>query len=72
MSGLGFSEEWQKGPMKNLSGGWRIRASLAQALFLEPFILLLDEPSKILCFIIIIIIIIVIILLFIYFIYFII
>jgi len=32
--------------MKNLSGGWRIRASLAQALFLEPFILLLDEPSN--------------------------
>jgi ATPase subunit of ABC transporter with duplicated ATPase domains len=46
LSGLGFSEEWQKGPMKNLSGGWRIRASLAQALFLEPFILLLDEPTN--------------------------
>jgi len=46
LSGLGFSEEWQKGPMKNLSGGWRIRASLAQALFLEPYILLLDEPTN--------------------------
>lgn len=34
--GLGFSEEMMGRQTRNFSGGWRMRVSLARALFIEP------------------------------------
>ena len=44
--GLGFDESMQSAPLQNLSGGWRERAKLAQALIKGSDILLLDEPTN--------------------------
>jgi len=46
LAGLGFASETEDQPLKAFSGGWRIRASLAQALMCPSDLLLLDEPTN--------------------------
>jgi len=44
--GLGFTKEQQLQPVSIFSGGWRMRISLAKALFMIPTLLILDEPTN--------------------------
>ncbi|TDK43600.1 ABC-F family ATP-binding cassette domain-containing protein [Algoriphagus formosus] len=46
LSGLGISEDIHYQPMKALAGNQKVRVLLAQALFGNPDILILDEPTN--------------------------
>ena len=44
--GLGIPLEQHFGPMSEVAPGWKLRVLLAQALFSDPDVLLLDEPAS--------------------------
>ena len=46
MRGLGFQRSDENAPLASLSGGWRMRLHLAQALMWRSDLLLLDEPTN--------------------------
>lgn len=45
LTGLGFNSVTIKKHTKDMSGGWRMRVALAKALFVQPTLLLLDDPT---------------------------
>ncbi len=46
LTGLGIALDKHREPLKQFSGGWKMRVLLAQLLFNNPDILLLDEPTN--------------------------
>lgn len=46
LHGLGFLQEQLSNPVKDFSGGWRMRLNLAQALISRADLMLLDEPTN--------------------------
>jgi ATPase subunit of ABC transporter with duplicated ATPase domains len=46
LEGIGIPVDQHAGPMSNIAPGWKLRVLLAQALFSDPDIMLLDEPTN--------------------------
>ena len=46
LMGVGIPIELHSGPMSKVAPGWKLRVLLAQALFSDPDILFLDEPTN--------------------------
>ncbi len=44
--GVGIPSEQHNGPMSEVAPGWKLRVLLTQALFADPDILILDEPTN--------------------------